>query len=356
MTATAGRDSLIDFIKALASQLIVLYHLALYGPMFDPIIPVLSGLLQWPNVFEWIRDYARMAVQAFLVVGGYLAARSHAHASADLNIPAALRRRYLRLVPPYVVALAAAIAFAALARALIQNVDTPAAPSLAQIAAHLLLLQDIVGEPALSLGVWYVAIDFQLYAMLLVLLRLGPRWATVGIAALTALSLLWLNRLPDLDIWAPYFFGAYGLGFLAQRVVAAPDRTQARRLALFMAAVVSAALILDWRGRIFVAAVTAFVLLAGSRRRLSWRWLSSAPISWLGRISYSVFLIHYPVALLVGTLVACLWPGDIAASAAGLGITWLLSLAAGTLLHNAVERRAGLRALRLFRPFGTRSS
>lgn len=62
------------------------------------------------------------------------------------------------------------------------------------------------------------------YGLLLVLLWLGGKQATLWIAALTAVSLLWLNRLPELDLWAPYFFGAYGLGFLAQRIAALPDR------------------------------------------------------------------------------------------------------------------------------------
>ena len=347
MPAASDRDSLIDFIKALASQLIVIHHLALYGPMADAVDPAAPGLVMW------IRDYALMAVQAFLVVGGYLVARSAAQARAASGIPALLRRRYLRLMAPYAVALAAAIACAALARLLIQNEDTPPAPALGQIAAHLLLLQDIVGQPSLSLGVWYVAIDFQLYALLLALLWLGAKHATLWIAALTALSLLWLNRLPGLDMWAPYFFGAYGLGFLAQRIAALPDRAQARRMALSLAALVLAATAIDWRGRVLVAAATAFLLLAGAHGRLSWRWLASAPVSWLGRISYAVFLIHYPVALLVGALVARQWPGDVTASAAGLGITWLLSLAAGTLLHGTVERRVGaLRAMRLSRSPG----
>lgn len=338
MPATSDRNSQIDFIKALASQLIVLHHLALYGPMADMVDPALPGL------FQWLHDYALMAVQAFLVVGGYLAARSHAHGLGAARIPALLGRRYLRLMRPYAIALAAAVASAALARALIQNADTPAAPALGQLAAHLLLLQDIVEQPALSVGVWYLAIDLQLYALLLVLLALGGRRATLWIGALAALSLLWLNRLPELDMWAPYFFGAYGLGFLAQRAAAA-DRAQALRLTAFLAALVLAAAAIDWRDRVLVAGATALLLLAGAHGQLAWHWLSSRLVAWLGRISYAVFLIHYPVALLVGAPVARQWPDSLGAHAAGLGIAWLSSLAAATLLHNMVEGRAGRRAL-----------
>lgn len=340
MHSTSKRDSVIDFVKALASQLIVLHHLASYGPMAETVYPAAPDLLQW------LRDYALMAVQAFLVLGGYLAARTLTQTPTGATIPGILWRRYLRLMQPYAVALAAAIACAALARVLIQDADTPPAPTPGQIIAHLLLLQDIVEQPSLSLGVWYVGIDMQLHALLLALLWLGGRGATVAIAALTALSLLWINRLPDLDVWAPYFFGAYGMGFLVERITAGTNRRQARGMSVLLAALVLMALAIDWRDRILVAGATAFLLFAARQWRLSWRWMASGSVAWLGRISYAVFLIHYPVALLAGAVVARLWPEDVAASAVGLGITWMTSLAAGTLLHDAVERRAGLRVFR----------
>lgn len=341
MPANSDRDSLIDFIKALASQLIVAHHLACYGPMADAVYPAAPDLLQW------LRDYALMAVQAFLVLGGYLAARSLAQTPAATGIPGILWRRYLRLIRPFAVALAAAIACAALARLLIQDADTPLAPTPGQIVVHLLLLQDIVEQPSLSLGVWYVGMDMQLHALLLALLWLGGRRATLIVAALTALSLLWISRLPDLDVWAPYFFGAYGMGFLVERVAAGANRPQARGMAFILAALVLVALAVDWRDRVLVAGATAFVLFAAQHWQLSWRWMASATVAWLGRISYAVFLIHYPVALLIGAIVERLWPDDVAASAAGLGVTWLASLGAGSLLHETVERRGGLRLLRL---------
>jgi peptidoglycan/LPS O-acetylase OafA/YrhL len=61
---------LIDLGKALASQLIVWHHLAFYSPMrrvVDPLAPAL---------FDWLADSARLAVQLFLVMAGFLAARS----------------------------------------------------------------------------------------------------------------------------------------------------------------------------------------------------------------------------------------------------------------------------------------
>lgn len=331
MPAVAGRDISIDAIKALASNLILFYHLALYGPMADAIYPAIQG------VFHWIHEYPPMLVQSFLVVGGYLSGRS-----LDGRQESPARRlavRYLRLMVPYAVALLAAIVAAALARLMIVNEDTPLAPSAIQVLAHLLLVQDIFEMPSLSLGVWYVAIDFQLHAMLLLAAWLGGRWRGALIASLAVLSVLWWNRLPDLDMWAPFFFGAYGMGYLVQQAASGP-RLRVVRLAWAIVLLALVATAVDWRGRLLVATATALLLLAADRWPLRLPDRAGRLVTWLGRISYPLFLIHYPIALAVGTLTYLGWADDLIANFAALGVTWLASLAAAGLLHHMVENRA----------------
>ena len=124
-------------------------------------------------------------------------------------------------------------------------------------------LQDLLGVDAFTAGAWYVAIDFQLFALLAGLHWLssqgtrGPeasRRFTLICLAVTALSLFWLNLDPDQDFWAPYFFAAYGLGVLAERI----SRMERKGPALTaLALLAGAALLVDWRSRILVAAVVA---------------------------------------------------------------------------------------------------
>jgi peptidoglycan/LPS O-acetylase OafA/YrhL len=337
-TATTPRLPAIDAVKAIASQLIVVHHLAYYGPMTDAVYPSAETLVRA------LRDYALMAVPAFLVVGGFLAARALLPRLADLRprtLPALLWGRYLRLARPYVVALICAIACAWLARLLAPHPDIPDPATLLQVAAHLLLLQDIVGMDALSAGVWYVAIDFQLYALLLVLAaasRLAPadpaRFALAACGVLAILSFFWINRDPELEIWAPYFFGAYGLGILAERLSARPRLAGAM---LLLAVPVAAALFVEWRGRVLVAGLTALLLLWSRGGRRAPAWAASRPVAFLSRISYSLFLIHYPVCMLAGALVARLWPGSVAAGALGMLAAWLASIAAAAALQRVAE-------------------
>ena len=50
----------VDALKAIACLMIVLHHLSVYGPMSDVAYPLFPGLI------DWLYQYGRMAVQAFL--------------------------------------------------------------------------------------------------------------------------------------------------------------------------------------------------------------------------------------------------------------------------------------------------
>jgi len=112
-----------------------------------------------------------------------------------------------------------------------------------------------------------------------------------------------------------------------------------------------AALLWDWRIRIAVALATALMLAVAQRRGLLSAppgWLATRPVLWLGRISYSLFLIHFPVILLVNAGVAQLgahppWV-DLMAMLAALA----LAMGAATLLHRWVECRPASAPLTLF--------
>ncbi|SFU36156.1 Peptidoglycan/LPS O-acetylase OafA/YrhL, contains acyltransferase and SGNH-hydrolase domains [Polaromonas sp. YR568] len=341
----------IDALKGLACVMIVWHHLAFYGPMSDVVHPFAPALM------GWLYDYGRMAVQVFLVVGGFLGAASLAPKGvAVFDSPGRLLfRRYWRLAKPYLVALAVSVLVAALVRPWFAHPSVPAAPTLPQLLAHVFLLQDILGQEALSAGVWYVAIDFQLYAAAVLIFTFARRFQSqsgehadgavsaplgVSLVLLLALaSLLFFNRLPAFDITALYFCGSYALGMLAFWASSNMGGRRGFWLAA-MAAMGALALALDFRGRLVVALVTAFGLV----------WLSSLqPNAWLlrcsqqrwllqlGKVSYSVFLIHFPVCLLVNAIAGHFWPTQLLPNVAGLLLAFVLSLLAGSALYRWVE-------------------
>ncbi|MBS4036743.1 MAG: acyltransferase, partial [Hydrogenophaga sp.] len=161
----------IDALKAVGAQLIVLHHLAFYGPMTDWTHRLLPGLV------EWLSQDARMAVQMFLVVAGFLAARSLApQGTLRTSAPLALLwQRYARVALPYLASLLVAMVCTEVARFWMTHDSLPDRPDLWQFVTHALLVHTLLDVDSLSAGVWYVAIDFQLYALLLGLLWLLGR-------------------------------------------------------------------------------------------------------------------------------------------------------------------------------------
>lgn len=350
--ATHHRLPGIDALKGLACALIILHHLAFYGPMSDVVYPHLSILT------DWLYHHGRMAVQVFLVVGGFLAAGSLAPAGVAVSGRAGrlILGRYQRLLKPYLVALAVSVLVAALVRPWFDHASVSGTPHAWQLLAHVLLLQDVLEQEALSAGVWYVAIDFQLFVMSVLIFSLSRRlqktfpdrscWPScVGMALVTVLAVLSLfifNLQAELDMTGLYFFGAYALGMLAFWISRA---ARPGPWLLGLAALGALALLLDFRERLAVALAVAFALvwlqqrLATPRPR---RWLlhrGLAPLEKLGTMSYSIFLIHFSVCLLVNAVVSHFWPTQVLANAAGLFAAFGLSLAAGRALYRGVESR-----------------
>ena len=332
-----SRHCLIDALKAVISQIIVLHHLAFYGPMSDYAGPLA------PDFFAWLSQYARVAVQTFLVVGGFLAAQSLAREGTLVARPLKqlIGKRFLKLVPPYLAALAIALAGAAIARQLMVHDSIPEAPSVGQLLTHLILLHGIFGFDGLSAGVWYVGIDFQLYVLLCLTLWLAGRIpgqavraGRVLVMALIAASLFAFNRNPAFDNWAIYFAGAYGLGAMAYWGVR-PGRVSPEFL--LTVAIATAALAIDFRSRIAMAFAVALLLaLTRFQPRLA-TWPRNALIDWLGKISYSVFLIHFPVCLVVNGLFERFVPHTPPLQFLGIALAWSGSIAAGALFHRYVE-------------------
>ena len=352
-SSSPGRMPLLDAAKGIACAVIVGHHLSRYGPM-----PAGAYGLA-PGFFGWLADDGRLAVQVFLVIAGFLAAASLApDGLSRVDRPIArILQRYGRLVMPYLAALTVCVLVAALVRPWLDEEVVPASPSIGQLFAHGLLLQDLLGYESLSTGVWYVAIDFQLFALALALIGLPAmwrrpapgtasppsRWMPVALVlALAMASLALFNRNADLDDTALYFFGAYGLGMLVFWIGRATRVTTWQGAVALLVLLGAGALAIEWRSRIATALVTALLIAVVQHEH----WLSPAkwpavavPLLRLGRMSYSLFLIHFPVLLAMNAVVANLGPHGPWVDLLGMVATFGLSVAAAALLYRWVEAR-----------------
>ncbi len=344
--ALRQRLPLVDAFKAVASQLIVLHHLAFYGPLSD------GTYLLAPDLVAWFSQDARMAVQVFLVVAGFLAARSLAPEAVLVtpNPLAQLWQRYVRVALPYIAALLVAMFCTELAGHWMQHDSLPNPPTVWQFVSHVLLLQSVLDVDSLSAGVWYVAIDFQLFALMLLLLWVASRgtgapslrqrrltralvWA-VGLA-----SLFYFNRDADWDDWAVYFFGAYGLGALAYWFSQVPSLHARRWRMGGLVLLTLLALTVDFRARIALALTVALILAWSLRKGWLYTWPRSPVLAYLGKISYSVFLLNFPVALVVNAWFTRYGSADAWVQTAGVLVAWLACNLAGAAFYHFVEQK-----------------
>ncbi len=300
---------LIDFLKVFAALFIILHHLSSYGQLAEDARHFLPGLM------TWLFEYGRYAVQIFLVMGGYLAAQSLTRKSDIKNPRTVLKlifNRYLRLFAPYVVALLVTILCAWIARFWVQDEFVGESETLGQFLAHLFFLQGILGLDSISAGAWYVAIDWQLYAVLALMLGMFPGFRSLIWVStiLIVTSLLYFNRLSDYENYFIYFMGSYGLGVLAQLAKNHADPVVNRLARIFLTIVGVVILVSSfhhlWMRNILAYLVAIALIIWGGRAYKDEKHAKMhklvLSILWGSRRSYCAFLLHFAFILVANTI------------------------------------------------------
>ncbi len=342
------RSLLLDGLKALAAQIIVIHHLVSYGPMAAAVTQAA------PDMVAWFLYYGRWAVQVFLVVAGFLTAQLLCGKPALLDRPWSLvTRRYIRLAWPFGVAVTLAVLAAELARHWTDDPILPAPAGLVQYVAHWLLMHSVLGHDALSTGVWYVAIDFQLFLLTVLLLWTSRAlrwagWAPLLIGGLTMGSLVWIRHWESWDNWAPYFYNAYGVGLLVGWL-----RLQESQSIPWVRGVLMAVLgVLCWQWLVSLNGRLVVILLTGALLALASHPMGQATAAWavwqgrlgslihyLGTTSFALFLIHFPVSMLVNAAqVRFEWTSPLLGSIAML-VAWGISMLCADVFYRVVERQ-----------------
>ena len=342
------RSEVIDLFKAFACILIVWHHLALYSPMSDVVA-------QWlPQLEEFLFEHGLLAVQIFLVVGGYLNAKSWARAlsKAEFQFFPRLFARYQRLVIPLLAALSLAVLVTALVRPYFDHASLSDVPTLKQIVAHVFLLQDVLYLEAFSAGVWYVAIDFQLFAMAVACAWLAHAWQirsqngsvirkALGFWMLLTLSSIFVWNLNPLgEVWGTYFFSAYGLGLCVGSWRYSGIKISHRTLGLSI--LILGAIATAHQPRIRLIAAVLIAVLLCWYEATDCKPIEVIKLKWIGELSkasYAIFLVHFSVSLLVSAAVFNCWSENILVNALGLLISFALSVILGRQMHLHIENQ-----------------
>jgi peptidoglycan/LPS O-acetylase OafA/YrhL len=304
---------LIDLLKVFAALIIILHHLSSYGQIAEDARAFL------PGVMNFLFEYGRYAVQIFLVMAGYLATQSLTRFAntkfSSQNLLRVIINRYLRLFAPYTAALVFTIFCAWIARFWVNDEFVGEQETLGQFLAHLFFLQGILGLDSISAGVWYVAIDWQLYSVLAILLISFSSYQALiwFISIIATCSLLYFNRYNQFEAYFIYFIGSYSLGVLAYLAKNFTDK-KIQGLAKFVLIALGVIIVISTLHQVwlrnFLAWFVAIALLVWGNTNYPNLLPSSSKfeafilrsIAWASPRSYCAFLIHFAFILLANTL------------------------------------------------------
>ena len=300
----------LDGVRGLAALFVVVNHVFLRA---FPGYPVDNAPF-WAGWFI----YGRFAVVVFIVLSGFSLALSPVRRGWQLGgISSFAQRRALRILPAYW----AALVFSLVVAWLVAPPPGEALPDLRAVVVNGLLVQNLVSAPAPNRAFWSMAVEAQLYILFPLLLLTVRRWGTVAMVATVTFFVAAVGivgphvaHLDYIVIQSPPDLAAlFAVGILTAGIVAASDVRRSwpwARLTLAAAAPVLATI--WWQGSVWTLDNLLWVDLAlgpavgcllaalatGHPARLL-RLLDARPIRNLGLSSYSLYLTHGPIVVVV---------------------------------------------------------
>ena len=308
--ARSHRLAGLDGIRGLAALYVVVNHVFLRA---FPGYPVDHAPF-WAGWFI----YGRFAVVVFIVLSGFSLALSPARHGGRLDgVSRFARRRARRILPAYWAALVFSLAVAWLL------VPQPGygVPDARSVLVNGLLIQNLVATHSPNAAFWSMAVEAQLYFAFPLLLLMARRWSAVAMVASVTLVVAaigfvgpHISRLDTFVIQSPPDLAAlFALGVLTAGIVSASAARTSWPwpwLALGAAAPLLATISvlgsvwtlnhLLWIDLALGPAIACLLAgLATGRPGFLLRVLDARPIRNLGLSSYSLYLTHGPIVVVV---------------------------------------------------------
>ena len=298
----------LDGMRGVLATLVMMMH---YG-MDRVISQVTQGLVT--------RGAWELSVDFFFVLSGFVLARSFARSH-----PTGVRyfaRRVLRLGPMFLLTMFAALALG------------PSADPVT-VVANMMMLQSIIGLRSINFPSWSIPFELFFPWIWLMLSTRWDRWTKGATFALGALCLLGAMGGAFLlakghDLRALRALCGLGLGFMLFRLTRGYLASVGERPIAIMVGFAGILLIMLLGMRMplvtlaFPPLVVVTILVGTGTKGL----MSTAPIRMLGRISYSIYLVHIPVLLLAQRLfgaavVGHSAPFKLALCCTSIAVAWL---------------------------------
>jgi peptidoglycan/LPS O-acetylase OafA/YrhL len=270
-----ARVMTVDCLRGLAGIAVVWFHLTQGNP--DPHFPL------W---LEALGRHGWLGVEVFFVISGFVIPFVLHRSNYRLrDYGAFVLRRIVRLDPPYFASILIAVALAYVSAAVPGFRGSPPAFSAPQLLSHIAYANGLLGFRSVNPVYWSLSIEFQYYLFIGLaapLLLSGRQMVRIG--ALVALAIAALALPNKLIVFSWLFLFELGLMTFYFR---------ARMVSLngYLAGVALAGL----GAHVTLGLATALVAVAATLL-IAFVELNNRPLLFLGEISYSLYLVHVPIA------------------------------------------------------------
>lgn len=306
-------------------------------------------------------DRSYLMVDLFFVLSGFILAYNYRHWFQNMVEPRTFwrfqKKRWIRIYPSYFVWLMGAFVLALMLRVYTTGTIAISADDVRSLFLHLILVQSIFSiEPLWNTPLWSIAVEFVAYLVfpvIAVVLGRPNRWRVAGMLLLGA-SLVGLVVAVSghLDVitggWSIVrCLGGFMMGCALISLLPYAQSVRERWLSVAQMGVAATALIGIGHDVDLVAAASfpLLVLLTAPNEGVLFHTLRLPLFAWLGRVSFSLYLVHVPalkIALLVVYKVVNFegQPGYFPFLAVFF-VTTLFSLVAAWVSFHLVEKRSG---------------
>ncbi len=320
------RITTLDSLRGLAALTVLFAHCYEVYPeqlRFDVHPAEVSA---WAQPWAWFRytplhllTDGQPAVMFFFVLSGFVLTLPFLRGTQP-SYPRYLAKRFCRLYPPFAAAtflsaalyiLIAPAPIAALGHEFNTESWTENVTD-GQVLRHL-LMTGMAQDETLDIPMWSLVHELRIsiiFPLLVAFAALGAAWGAIGLTALLYLACTYalLHLGEQCATGTTLATGQYILFFvvgiaLASRgeswqaaLAAAPSRARPLLWLACLAAAMFPGALLPWSRAVWGAAAVGILTLAMTSPAAQ-RALSRPPLHWLGRVSYSLYLVHVPVLL-----------------------------------------------------------
>lgn len=284
-------------------------------------------------VFFNLATYGWLGVPAFFIITGFVIPYSaFGHRERAASALTFMGRRLLRLYPPFVLAVLLTCLVAVTAQQTAWFKGTQEIISISDFSANAVMLAPAFGRAWVNPVFWSLLVEMQYYIIIALTMACSANYKGYDLTYFLCLAACLVSvatppYLHSVLSWAPLFVIGHMLYL--------HEVGSGNRLLLVLVGAVAVAVTVWVHGYLYLFPIVLVLSL------ILVRWSPGVVITWIGTISYSIYLLHYPIGIRSVHFLTRFGHGDLSVGFAYIGSVITL-FAVSWLFYICVERPSSI--------------